>query len=93
MREGRQPITITESELKAYVDELREALIAGTISERKGFIRSFIKKIVVAKPNIEVHYTVPLPVGCAKSADYEVLHLVQNGDPSGIRTRVITVKG
>ena len=93
MREGRQPITITESELNAYVEELRVTLTAGTISERKGFIRSFIKKIVVGYPNIEVQYTVPLPVGCAKFADHEVLHLVQNGDPNGIRTRVITVKG
>ena len=93
MRHERQPITITESELKTYVDELQAALIAGTISERKGFIRSFIKKIMIDYPNIEVEYTVPLPAMCAKSANHEVLRLVQNGDPNGIRTRVITVKG
>lgn len=93
MREERQPVTITESELNAYIDDLQAALREGTISERKSFIRNFIKKIVVAKPHVEVHYHIPLPVGCAKSADYEVLHLVQNGDPNGIRTRVTTVKG
>jgi site-specific DNA recombinase len=92
-KETRQPITMTESELKPFVDDLLELLVKGSISERKGFIRSFVKRIYLDYPNIEIEYTVPLPDTSAKLVSREVLCIGQNGDPNGIRTRVITVKG
>ena len=92
-RETRQPVTMTESELKPFIDDLLAMLVNGSISERKGFIRSFVKRIYLDYPNIEIKYTIPLPDTSAKLVTREVLCIVQNGDPTGIRTPVLTVKG
>ena len=51
--------------------------------ERRGFIRSFIKKIDVDYPHATVEYTVPLPEKNKDSAsNFEVLSLVQSGVPN-----------
>jgi site-specific DNA recombinase len=43
-------LKIKEEELKPYIDDLRETLMTGSIAERKGFIRSFVKQIIVDYP-------------------------------------------
>lgn len=91
-KETRQPITMTESELKPFVDDLLEMLVQGTISERKGFIRSFVKRIYLDYPNIEIEYTVPLPDTSAKLVTREVLCIGQNGDPLGTSCETHNIK-
>ena len=48
---------VTDIELQPYVQDLQETLLKGSITERKGFIRTFIKEIRVDYPNIWIEYT------------------------------------
>lgn len=77
----RKPLTIAKSHLMGYIEDLQTTLMTGGISERKGFIRSFIKKILIDHPNIEIEYTIPLPTKTSDAATSEVLSLKQIGDP------------
>ena len=45
----------------AYVDDIRKTLDAGTLSERKAFIRSFVKSIKVKGDDAQMSYTMPIP--------------------------------
>jgi hypothetical protein len=63
---------------------LYKTLIEGTIVERKAFIRSFIKKITVGYPTVEIEYTIPLDK--EKKLDKEVLVINKLGWGERIRT-------
>jgi len=78
--ETGEGFTIPEEYLRPFVEDLRETLLDGSIVERRGFIRSFIKKIDVDYPEAFVEYTVPLPTKSKdRTSQYEVLSLVQSG--------------
>ena len=53
---------MTDKQLEPYINNLQETLMKGSITSRKGFIRSFIKKISVNDLTLEVEYTTPLPI-------------------------------
>ena len=73
-------LTMPEEYLRPFVEELREILLDGSIVERRGFIRSFIKKIDVDYPEAYVEYTAPLPTKTKdRTSTEEVLSLVQSG--------------
>ncbi len=73
-------IAISEEAIRPYVEDLRQTLMEGSIVERRGFLRSFIKKITVDYPSATLEYTVPLPVKTKdRTSTEEVLSLVQNG--------------
>ncbi len=81
----QQPIPATDLDLTPYVSSLQEALITGSITERKGFLRTFIKEIRIDYPNLVITYTLPLRVPQKETpSNEEVLCFVQSGDPSGI---------
>ena len=95
-REAEQTILVEDEELNLYVDDLQETLFKGSISEKKGFLRSFIKEISIDYPTLEIEYILPLapdPDGGARLVTREVLRIDQNGSPNGSRTRVPTVRG
>ena len=78
-------IAISEEGLRPYVENLRQTLMDGSIVERRGFLRSFIKKITVDYPSATMEYTCPLPVKTKdRTSTEEVLSLVQNGVADGI---------
>ena len=80
-------LNIDEKQMKPYVDDLQETLMTGSIAERKGFIRSFVKRIAVNYPRVELEYTFPLPMGTKeRPSSQEVLSLGQYGVGKGIRT-------
>lgn len=80
-----EDLNIPEDYLRPFVEDLRETLLEGSIAERRGFIRSFIKKIDVDYPLATLEYTVPLPVkNKDKTSTTEVLSLVQHGVSDGI---------
>ena len=80
-------LNIKEKELQPYIDDLQSTLMAGSIAERKGFIRSFIKQISIDYPRIELEYTFPLPIKAKdRTSDHEVLSMRQYGVDEGIRT-------
>ena len=80
-------IAISEEGLRPYVENLRQTLMDGSIVERRGFLRSFIKKITVDYPSATMEYTCPLPVKRKdRTSTEEVLSLVQNGVKRGKNT-------
>ncbi|MDD5258519.1 MAG: recombinase family protein [bacterium] len=78
-------LNISDEQLKPYTDDLIETLSKGAISERKSFIRSFVKRITVNYPQLELEYTFPLPIkGKDRTSTREVLSLSQFGVANGI---------
>ena len=59
-RSEEQAILVNDEELNPYVDDLQETLFKGSISEKKGFLRSFIKEISIDYPTLEIEYILPL---------------------------------
>lgn len=75
--------SITEEELRPHVRDLHETLFDGSIIQRRGFIRSFIKRIEVDYPEATIEYTVPVPTKIKdRTSTKEVLSLKQNGVPN-----------
>jgi site-specific DNA recombinase len=48
-------------QVKAAVQDLRNLLSEGAITEQKGFLRSFIRRIEVDGESVKIKYTIPLP--------------------------------
>jgi chromosome segregation ATPase len=46
--------------VKGYVNDLRDTLDDGPLSDRRAFIRSFVKEIIVTQQEIQLNYTLPL---------------------------------
>ncbi|MBT9143275.1 MAG: hypothetical protein AAGB97_06915 [Dehalococcoidia bacterium] len=44
-----------------YVDDLRSLLGESSLTERKSFIKSFVKEVKVAEGEVLITYTMPLP--------------------------------
>jgi site-specific DNA recombinase len=80
-REGQEGIPCPpRREVKRYVEDLRETLDKGSLMERKGFLRSFIKRIDLNHPRAEIEYTVPLtPPKSRDSLRREVLYIDRSG--------------
>ncbi len=77
----------TKEAVRAYVEDLRETLEEGSLMERKGFLRSWVKRIDLNHPNAEIEYTIPLtPPKAATPVRREVLSIVQSGCPARTRT-------
>ena len=77
-------LNVNVDELKPYVDDLREALMTGSIAERRGFIRSFVKQITVNYPQLEVEYSYPLPTKEKdRTSSREVLSIKRYGVSEG----------
>jgi len=48
------------STVRSYVSDLRNTLNESPLSERRAFIRSFVKEIIVNKTEVQLNYTLPL---------------------------------
>ena len=76
-----------KEEVRRYVEDLRETLEEGSLMERKGFLRSWIKRIDLNHPNAEIEYALLLtPPKAVNPVRREVLSIVQSGCPAWIRT-------
>ena len=65
--------------VEKYADDLKELLSSkSSLTERRTFIRSFVKDIKVKDNKAELIYTIPLPPS-NKSGETEVLSIVQSG--------------
>ncbi len=82
---NRQAKTLSASQLWKYTNDLYMLLNDGEFFERREFLRSFVKRINVKYPQVEVLYTIPImkkpPI---KS---EVLSIVTYGGVDETRTR------
>ena len=70
----------------AYVDNIRNTLDIGTLSERKAFIRSFVKSIKVKGDDAQMSYTMPLPPDSLPDEPGRVLYSVRYGGAEETRT-------
>ena len=67
------------STVRGYVSDLRNTLNESPLSERRAFIRSFVKEIIVNKTEVQLNYTLPLlPKGLAEER-LAVLPIVRYG--------------
>jgi len=64
-----------------YLDDLKNLLTNGELSERKVFIRSFVQEIIVYKDEVKLIYTMPLLPSESDSIGEEVLPSVRYGGP------------
>ncbi len=72
---------LTTRQLKAYVADLRALLVEGSIFERKGFIKSFVRKIIVKDKQVTVTYTYPMVGKVGELGNTEVLCSGQKSSP------------
>ena len=69
--------------VKSYVEDLRNLLEDSSLSERKAFIRSFVKELKVTGDNVLLTYTMPLTPRGISEERVGVLSTVQYGEPKG----------
>jgi hypothetical protein len=68
------------------MNDLRNLLEANTITERKSFIKSFVKEIVITGENVLMKYTIPATTGGLTKEGQGVPHIVHYGGEGGTRT-------
>jgi site-specific DNA recombinase len=68
------------------VEDLRGLLSQGSLSERKAFIRSFVKEVRVTGKEVLILYTMNLPPDGATHERSGVLSIVHDGGAEGTRT-------
>jgi len=91
LEKRRAELTSSQAELVGVVDEdiikrearkLKKVLQTGTLSERKSFIRSFVKRIEVDMPQITIEYSIPTKSSTVGNvARAESLRIVESGPP------------
>jgi site-specific DNA recombinase len=67
--------------VKTYAQNLRSLLEEADFTERKAFLRSFIKRIEVNKKQVTVHHNLPIPQGMPSSEQVGVLPIETLGGP------------
>ena len=65
--------------VKSYVNDLRRTLDEGPISDRRAFIRSFVKEITVSQQEVRLSYTLPLLPDALTEESVGVLPIVRYG--------------
>jgi hypothetical protein len=65
--------------VKAYVEDLRQLIESSELSERKAFIKSFVKEIKVIGNEGRIRYTFPIPPDNHEEEGLGVLPTVRYG--------------
>lgn len=65
--------------VKSYVDDLHNLLNRSSLTERKAFIRSFVKEVKVTGDEVLLNYTMPLPPEGISEEKVGVLSTVHYG--------------
>jgi site-specific DNA recombinase len=58
---GRKQELVGLATVKAYAEDLQGLLSEGSLTERKTFISSFVKQVIVAPDEAVIRYPMPLP--------------------------------
>ena len=74
--------------LNDYAKDLADLLQNGSIMEQKAILKSFVKRIIVNRPDIKLDYTLPLvnQNDIGRTTETEVLPMLQIGSPARTRT-------
>ena len=78
---------VDSEQVMAYVKDLGRILEVGAPEERREFLKSFVKRIFWADPEITVEYTLPMPTARLKPWPEDVVHIETVGGTAWIRTR------
>ena len=76
-----------EKTIRRYVEELRELLSNSPLTDRRSFIKSFVKEVKVTGKEVLLTYTVPMPNDGVLQEGITVLDTVRSGGLARIRTR------
>jgi hypothetical protein len=76
--------SFTKNELENYIEDFSQILIEGSVTKKKAFISSFIKKICIDYPTVTIEYTIPINKN--DNSNTEVLVYAKSGWADRIRT-------
>ena len=77
--------------VKNYVEDLRNLLEDSPLTERKSFIKSFVKEVRVTGSEVLLSYNIPLSAGAASQETFVVPPIVHDGGPFWTRTRDLSL--
>jgi len=83
---------VDAARVKAYAQDLRGLLEEADFTERKAFLRSFIKRIEVDKKQVTVHYNLPMPQDKKSEEQIGVLPIDTLGGPKCTIDRTFSLK-
>lgn len=86
---GRQ--SVNEALVKTYAEDLRVMLGDSDITESKSFLRSFVKRVEIAKGQVTVHYTLPIPPDSKSFEETKVLSMETFGGAEGTKRRTFSL--
>jgi site-specific DNA recombinase len=72
--------------VRSYVIDLQNVLDQSEVAQRKAFLRSFVKKIVVEQDAVKLYYNVPLPPDDKRMEKVGVLPIDTPSGEGGTRT-------
>ncbi|MCE2458755.1 MAG: hypothetical protein J4G14_13245 [Dehalococcoidia bacterium] len=83
--------------IAAYAQDMSEFLKKSELTERRAFIETFVKEIVVVSDNALMRYTIPMPEDSRilgrnaedMALNGSVLSTVKNGGPLGISSQAM----
>jgi site-specific DNA recombinase len=80
-------VELTDMEtVKCCLDVMRNVLNRSEITERKSFVRSFVKAVKVKGSEVSLEYTPDLLAGIESKETFRVLPIIQNGGQYWTRT-------
>ncbi len=88
LKSRKVELSYTET-VAQYVNDLRTLLSESSLTERKSFIRSFVKEITVTGDHVKLEYTIPLGENSFIAENLAVPHIVHYGGADGIRTHYL----
>ncbi len=80
-----------EETISEYVLDLRSLLSKGSLTERKAFIKSFVKEVEVTGKQVVLSYSIPVSQKGISREEISVPPIAHNGGPSWARTRDLSL--
>ena len=77
--------------ISGHVDDLHDLLKEGSLTERRAFIRSFVREVKVTGNEVLLNYTMPILPDNLTIKEDEVLPTVWYGGPLCIKGKTPTV--
>ncbi len=69
--------------VRDYAEDLRNLLTGSSITEQRGFLRSFVDKIEVYDTEVKMHYTIPVPPDNSREETVGVIPIAPHGKQRG----------
>ena len=70
---------VDDQVVRDYAEDLRNLLAESSITEQRGFLRSFVEKIEVSDAELKMYYTIPMPPDSTREETVGVVPIVHHG--------------